>query len=229
MLNAVKSDTGVMEQSNSATAAVLFSGGRDSTLSAVLLKREGVYLHLLSCESGLGYAAELREFRLNELEQLWGRESFVVKTLRTHGLVRQICFVDLAEDVREDGCQLILLGEFLAMVASALAYCKRYRINRLAYGATRYQSHFPEQQPATIRMIRELCDTEGVHLLTPVINMASELDVRLALLEAGLSGKSLEGSTLLADIDDSPAMQAVVAYVERKLPYLRTYLAKPQF
>lgn len=211
------------------SAAVLFSGGRDSTLSALSLRREGNYLHLLSCESGLGYASDLRDFRLSELERLWGHESFTPRTIRTHGLVRQICFVNLVQDIRADGCQLILLGEFLAMIASALAYCKRHGLSRLAYGVTRYQSHFPEQQPATVNMIRELCEDYGIHLLTPVAEIGSELEVRLALLEAGLSSKSLEGSTLLADIDDEPAMQAVLAYIRRKLPHLHAYLTKPQF
>lgn len=197
--------------------AVLFSGGRDSTLAAISGFERRKFLHLLSFESGLGYGgAPLRQIRLSELEKLWGSDAFSAHTIPIHGSVRKICFVDLVDDIVEDRRQLILLGEFIAMLAAAVSFCVRRGITDLATGAASYQSYFPEQQPRSIELFKEMCGRYSIELHTPVWDYRSELSVKDRLLSMGVISKSLEGATLLADIDDSPPSEVVESYLLRK-------------
>lgn len=212
------------------SVAILFSGGRDSTLAAIKAHRKGLFLHLLSFESGLGYGgAPLRAHRLREMEERWGDEAFIHRSVPTYGLTRQICFLDIVSDIVADRIQLILLGEFMAMLTSALAYCKEHALGSLAFGAVRYQSTLAEQQPMAIERFRDICAGYGISFDTPVYDAASEGVVKLQLMDAGFSTKSLEGSSLLCDIDDSPDPDTVVDYINRKSKYLHTYLSDMSF
>lgn len=209
------------DRTEMSSQAVLFSGGRDSTLASLTCRQAGSYLHLLSFDTGLGYGGQrIRDIRLHEMRAWWGASAFEAHTIPIYGLVRQLCFVDLVDDVRTDGRQLILLGEFVAILAAGIIYCRNRGISELVFGATFYQSSLPEQQHESIDLFREACDGHGVALLTPVWNYESELAVKSSLLEAGLTAKSLEGSTLLADLDDAPPRDVVQSYLRRKLPQM---------
>ncbi len=210
---------------NPQPVAVLFSGGRDSTAVALGFREAGHTLHLLSFRSALGVDDGLQAVRLAELARAWPAGSFVAHQLPVAGLIREICFRDLAQDVLADGCQLILLGESIAMLIRAVEICRREGIRSLAMGATGYQAHFPEQQPATLRSFAVLCGEYGVRFLTPGAQWRSELEVKERLSIAGLSTKSLESSSLLADLDDHPPEAAVGQYVARKFVLARALVA----
>lgn len=207
--------------------AVLFTGGRDSTLAAWLLHEQGHFLHLLTFDTGLGYGgAELREIRIRQMHTVMGPGSFCHAALPAHGLVRDLCFLHLVEDVKIDDCQLILLGEFLAVYTAGMEYCLKRSLSLLAFGAASYQSTLPEQQAETLAMLRAVSASYGVELVTPVYGYGSELEVKLQLLRAGLSPKSLEGATVLADIDDDPPAPAVADYINRKVDYIHLRLSR---
>jgi hypothetical protein len=205
--------------------AVLFSGGRDSTLLAYRLYCRGNYLHLLSASSGLGHGDALRELRVTELRALWGADAFRYVTIPTSGLVRHICFRDLVADIQLDGRQLLLLGEALALVTVGIRYCLLRDVANLAFGATRYEAHFAEQTPTAINAFGALCAEYGIAFEAPLTEIASESIVKEELFLAGISPKSLESSTLLADLDDSPPEDIVAGYLSRKIPWVRKYLS----
>ncbi len=215
------------QEDRASSAAVLFSGGRDSTLAALICHRDGKYLHLLSFDSGIGYGGELREVRVRELTRVLGSASFSWQLIPNYGLVRKICFSELADDIRQDGYQQILLGESLAMTARAIAYCLQYRVPILVSGASGYQSSFAEQQPEAVDFVRILCGDYGIEFLAPVLGYESEQRVKDELVLAGLSGKSLEASTILADLEVPVSSEVVLQYLKRKRPavdaYLRSY------
>jgi len=208
--------------------AVLFSGGRDSTLAALRTWRAGRLMDLLMFESGLGVGSDLRDYRIRELKRAWGGESFNARLIRTHGLVRRVCFVDLVEDIERDRRQLILLGEFLSLLGSAIHYCRRHTIQTLVFGAVQYQDYLPEQQSQALVRFAQFAERYGINLETPVSSAVSELSVKLELAEAGLLPKSLEGYSVLADVDDSPPIDVVLAYIERKFPIIESYLDAQQ-
>lgn len=203
--------------------AVLFSGGRDSTAVAHQLHEQGHPLHLLSFRSGLGVDEGLLSLRLAELRRAWGG-TFELHVLPIGGFVRNLCFKDLVEDVLTDHRQLILLGEALAMIVASIGFCHMHAVRLLAMGATGYQAHFPEQQPDTLDTFASLCDEYGISFLAPGRVWRSELEVKDRLRLAGLSAKSLEAASLLADLDDQPPPEAVANYLARKLPSARSLL-----
>lgn len=204
--------------------AVLFSGGRDSTLVALRCYRRQTPMDLLVFESGLGVGAEVRKYRLDELVTAWGSNAFTTRFLRVHGLVRRICFTEIESDISVDGRQLILLGEFIAILGSGISYCLRHSVSRLMFGAVKYQGNLPEQQAQAIDAFRTFSESYGIALDTPVIESESELSVKLELAEAGILPKSLEGYSVLADIDDNPPPRIVDSYIARKLPIVGMHL-----
>jgi 8-oxo-dGTP pyrophosphatase MutT (NUDIX family) len=204
--------------------AVMFSGGRDSTAVAVALHEARHPLHLISFRSGIGADEGLYSLRIAELDRLWPQGVFQVHELPTAGLVRELCFRDLVDDVLTDRRQMILLGEALAMVVRSVEFCAANGVAVLAMGATAYQSNYPEQQPGALRAFRELCEEFDVSFITPGVKWGSELEVKDRLRLTGLSTKSLESASLLADLDDHPPAGVVDAYLERKLPWAREYL-----
>lgn len=205
--------------------ALLFSGGRDSTAVAVGLHDAGHPLDLLCFRSGLGTDSGLQAIRVAELERLWPADAFQVHVLPVAGLVRELCFRDLVEDILADRRQLILLGEALAMLARAIGFCRDRGVASIAMGASGYQRRYPEQRPETLEAFGGLCAEFGIEFLTPGTAWKGELEVKDRLRVAGLSAKSLESESLLADLDDDPPDEAVLAFLRRKMPTVRALAA----
>lgn len=205
-------------------SAVLFSGGRDSTAVALHLYDRGDDLRLLWFWSGLLSDHALRAYRVNELYRVLDAKRILHSEISDRGLVREICFKHIVSDIQEDGCQLLYLGEAIAMLVAAAKYCISNAIHRIAFGATAYQNNLPEQQPAVLELFREFLNKYGIQFLTPGDGWASEDEVKERLHIAGVSSKSLEGISLLADIDDYPSPEAAVAYARRKLKWASQHL-----
>lgn len=206
--------------------AVLFSGGRDSTASAIVLHNSGHNTHLLSFCTGLALSDGLRDYRVRELGLVMSAERTRFVEIDVRGLVRMICFVDLVKDIQQDGCQLILLGEMLSMATAAIRYSREVGCSAIALGATSYQSHFPEQRPECLKLLESLANEFGIDLLLPGIGWDSEEAPKDILRMSGVSTKSLESVSLLSDIHDNQPLEAVLAYAQRKLPICRTYLGR---
>lgn len=108
--------------------AVLFSGGRDSSLAACLFALKGYRVHLLSFVSGIGIKSDISDYRYNELHtrfphHILGRESIPI-----FGLFRKIAIVNIEEDFAKYKVNLILVGEKMAMHAAAIVYCQQHAI-----------------------------------------------------------------------------------------------------
>lgn len=200
--------------------AVLFSGGRDSTATVQTLCSSGYRVKLMTFEAGLeitDLGNELKQLRKDELRGNLPAEKLEFIHIDVRGLVRTACFVHLVEDITSDKCQLVLLGQFICMLGSALHFCKAHNVPYVAYGATRYQSYFPEQRPEVIEVFNEWCATNDIKLLTPGSAWESEMDVKNILWRAGLDAKSYESTSMLADIDDNQPLPACLSYSKRKI------------
>lgn len=218
---------GISSVSNKSAATLLFSGGRDSTAAAVILGLASSELHLLSFKSGFAMdELDLRELRRKEFEDSGLPAALHFHTVNIRALVREIALIDLVSDIQRDGCQLILLGEALSMFAAAVVYMRRHNLRNLAYGATSYQSHYPEQHPVVIEALRGFLQRWNITLLTPGIDWNTEKEPKDILRNAGLSTKSLESISMFADIDDLPHVDASIAYMERKTPVFTKYIER---
>lgn len=215
-----------MDKKPTRDVALMFSGGRDSSLVACLYALQGDTPHLLSFKTGLGINGDgLREMRVAELRDRFPGQIDNWSTLPAFGLVRKIATCDLENDFRTfAGKNLILLGEKLALHACSLAYCLKNGIKVVADGSSGYQTYLPEQRPVALSFFHKLSERYGVTFETPVADVRSEDEVKYALLELGLSTKSLEGTSMFADSFSEASDSTIAAYLRRKEVLVDEYL-----
>lgn len=204
----------------------MFSGGRDSSLAAVGYCLQGYPVRLLRFSTGLGLPSKLPELREAEI-----RERFAPTLLPTpppipvFGLVRRIAIADIEDDFRRfGGKNLVLLGEKLAIHAAALVFCLVGGIDLLADGTSGYQTEMPEQRACAVDYFRHLSLRFGVAYETPIVGYLSADDVKYALLDAGISTKSLEGLSMFADSFSVAADQTVLDYLVSKERLVTQYI-----
>jgi hypothetical protein len=209
-------------------AAVMFSGGRDSSLAAVIYCTRRMRVQLLRFVTGFGIPSPLPEIREAELRSRF--EGTILPTpepIAVYGLVRQIAVANIEDDFRRfDGKNLVLLGEKLALHAASIVHCLDKGIGVLADGTSGYQADMPEQRDTAIDFFRELAQPYGVRYETPVKAAASADEVKYALLEAGISTKSLEGISMFADSFSMADDDTVRAYLELKKSQAVNYIER---
>lgn len=205
--------------------ALLFSGGRDSSLAACLYALRGRRPHLLSFQTGLGVRGELRSIRHAELQERFPEIIGENIVLPAYGIVRAIATSNVESDFRDfDGKNLILLGEKLALHACATVYAIKNGIRTLADGSSGYQRHLPEQKPAALEFFQRLAAEYDLHFETPIAGIQSQDEVKYALMQIGLSTKALEGISMFADAFSEASSATVMSYLESKESLFHDYV-----
>ena len=217
---------GAMSQANEndKSIAILFSGGRDSSLAACLYSLQGYRVHLLSFISGLGVKGDISNYRYDELKARFPDNIVCRQHLPTFGLVRKISLVDIEKDFATYKKNLILVGEKMAMHAAAIVYCLQHEIREVADGTSGYQTHYPEQMPEAINLFGDLHLEWGTELQTPILKYSNEDEVKYTLMEMGISTKSLEGMSVFAEAFTQPDPATLRQYILEKLPLCRDYI-----
>jgi hypothetical protein len=201
-----------------ATQVVLFSGGRDSTLTASLLMMKNIPVYLLSANSGASVHRDVTQYRIRELIKKFG-ENLVVgyKTLDISGTFRSIALEHIEQDILTDQKNLIVVGEMLAIMAHVTDFCLRSQLSVVNCGFTKYQEEFPEQRGSSIAFLSNFLKKYHIHLECPIYKDATTIEyVKYKLLQIGLSNKPLEGSTLFSDTFSRADDQTILNYLERK-------------
>ncbi|CAN5715353.1 hypothetical protein BH23GEM5_BH23GEM5_02300 [soil metagenome] len=206
-----------------AAAAVLFSGGRDSSLAACLLAARGTTVDLLTCDNGATIHGGVAAHRVAELRSALGSRLSRWEVRATHALFRRVALREIEQDFARYRVNLIILGSQLATLTEGVLYCLEREIPSLATGFTAYQAHFAEQTPVAIRLMRSFCEHYGVQFLTPAATYESASEVGEALLAHGISTKSLEGFSIFSDTFSEPTEALVESYILEKLPHCHAY------
>lgn len=207
----------------SAPQVVLFTGGRDSSLTAGLLMMKGIPVCLLSANSGASVHSEIRNQRVKELTKRFGHELLIdYQTLDVAGSFREIALAEIETDILTDKKNLIVLGEKIAILSHTVNFCLRNKYNSINIGYTKYQEEFPEQRNTSIDLFKSFLMEYGISLTCPIYNDASNIEyVKYKLMQIGLSNKPLEGSTLFGDTFSKASDDTIKIYIERKLPIAR--------
>jgi 7-cyano-7-deazaguanine synthase in queuosine biosynthesis len=211
-----------------ADVAIMFSGGRDSSLAAVRYCMSGKRVRLLRFATGLGIPSELPKIREQELRTIFpGQVLEDTPIIPVHGIVRRLALATIEMDFQSfAGKNLVLLGEKLALHCASVIYCLREAIGVLADGSSGYQKELPEQRPIAIDFFHEISTEFGIKYETPVLECLSVQEVRFELLEAGLSTKSLEGISMFADTFSTADDATVAAYLQAKRELATAYIAR---
>jgi diphthamide synthase (EF-2-diphthine--ammonia ligase) len=169
---------------------VLFSGGRDSSLTTCLLHQRGCSVELLTTSSGESFGEELVSYRVEELRTALNAE-LPWSRISTPGLFRSVAIADIERDFQQWSTNLIILGAQFASLTEGVVHCLRNEVDTLAAGYVKYEQDYHEQSPAAVAWFTEFCASFGIHLKLPVYDYTSADHVKYALLNFGVSTKSL--------------------------------------
>jgi hypothetical protein len=207
-----------------ANVSLLFSGGRDSSLTFVRLAQKGYKVHLLTFDNGAMARLDLSGFRMRELRRLFPDAIVCWKTIPVHGLFKRLALLFIEKDMRNYETNLICMGCKLAMHTRALIYCIENDIKYLADGYASHQRNWIEQMPEAIAPVRELHKEFGVEYVNPIYAYDDESLIASELYDLGMSTKSLEGTCLFGGTYSIPSSTHVTSYVSEKLPLCREYI-----
>jgi hypothetical protein len=173
-----------------AQAAVLFSGGTDSTLAAAQILDEVDRITLLTFDPGYIFFIENTRVHARKLAQVFGADRVEHRIIDIRPTVKAILGSDVKADVAEYGFNLttlVCLGCRLSMHAFAVAWCLEHGVPYLVDGSIRAQSTVPEQMESVIRRNRRFySQIYGIHHFSPIYE-ESESDRRLE--ELGIADK----------------------------------------
>jgi len=171
-------------------AAVLFSGGTDSTLAAAQMLDDFKRVTLLTFDPGFLFFLDNTKVHAKKLVEKFGADRVEHLIIDIRPFIKKILGSDVGSDLGEFGfnmTSLVCLGCRLSMHAFALSWCLEHEIPYLADGSIRAQSTVPEQMETVIRRNRRFYSQKyGVHHFSPIYE-ESESDRRLE--ELGIADK----------------------------------------
>ncbi len=219
MNNSLSDKTTSAASSVPKTQLVMFTGGRDSTLSACYLMLQGIPVHLYSANSGCSLHRGILAHRVEELRNRFG-ELVVAHTVEDiSGTFRSIAIENIESDILRHRKNLVLLGEKLAIHAHLVDFCRRNDISIINDGITHYQQEFPEQRQVAKDFLVNLMDQFDIQYRSPIYEFAQSADdVKYRLLQLGISTKSLEGVSIFGDSFSTPSDETILAYLNEKTP-----------
>ena len=179
-----------MSAERKAHAAVLFSGGTDSTLAAAQMLEECDRVTLLTFDPGYLYFLGRTRVHADKLVAKFGADRVEHLIIDIRDFIGQILGSDVKGDLGEYGLNmtsLVCLGCRLSMHAYAIVWCIQNQVPYLVDGSIRAQSTIPEQMESVIRRNRRFYSEEyGIHHFSPIYE-ESDSDRRLE--ELGIADK----------------------------------------
>ena len=140
-----------------APAAILFSGGSDSTLAAALMLDEGRDVTLLTFDPGFVMFLDNSRTNAARLQRHYGAERVRHEILDNRPATHRLLWSRMPQDLKDYGFNnnvLICLGCRMAMHARAVAYLLEHGIPYLVDGSIADQSTVPEQLPSVLERHR---------------------------------------------------------------------------
>ncbi len=166
-----------------APAAIMFSGGTDSTLAAALMLEEGRDVHLLTFNPGFVLFIGNSRYNAGRLKEVYGDHRVTHAIMNNVANTKEILWNEIKHDLKEFGFNmnaLVCLGCRMAMHTGAVIYCLENGIPYLVDGSIADQSTIPEQLQSTLERHREFYrETFGMHHRSPIYDEARS-DNRLA-------------------------------------------------
>jgi predicted subunit of tRNA(5-methylaminomethyl-2-thiouridylate) methyltransferase len=166
-------------------AALMFSGGVDSTVAAVKLLEDFDRIHLLTFANGYGhYAFGRTRRRVRELDQRYpGR--FVHFEASIKQMFEEICLSSIKEDYGKYGSAFMwCMGCKLCMHARSIIYCHQNGIEMMSDGSASDSDEMVEQMLLSVSMVYWLYEEWGIEYFVPVYHIGRD-DKRQMLRDGG--------------------------------------------
>ncbi len=205
---------------------LMYSGGKDSTLSAIRLKKMGYHVHFIHFDNGYmrdtnkpfltyqksfsnleGYYFPYQFSSINvkdEFDALFKHWKQTSKKEPEHG--------SIDSEIQCLSCRS-------AMYLTTIAIAQHYGYKYIAEGA-RMSQKFLIEQPVMLEQFKVLASQYGIELLLPVLTLENdEIEIN-ELLKAGFSAKSWESKCLLG----KAAQEKTSKDIDEILSYYNTYI-----
>ena len=172
-------------QDKPAPAAVMFSGGTDSTLAAALMLEEGRDVHLLTFNPGFVLFLKNSRYNAERLIKAYGADRVQHHIFNNQKPTKEVLWESIRQDVGKYGFNmnaLVCLGCRMAMHAKAVSYCLENGVPYMVDGSIQDQNTIPEQFQSTLTHHRDFYrDTFGIYHRSPIYD-ESRSDNRLAAM-----------------------------------------------
>jgi 7-cyano-7-deazaguanine synthase in queuosine biosynthesis len=174
--------------------ALMFSGGIDSLLAAVLLAKDYDKVHLLTFKRGymeLGIKNSLPN--VERLKALCGEDKFVHEFVNIKPLVRRVSIFSIAKDRLRYGTEVVwCVACRTTMNAAAMLYALENDLAAISDGSNKEQipgvKHLTgtaENYPSVVAQLKDFAKAYGVEFATPVYDFGDREERRRKLSELG--------------------------------------------
>ncbi len=184
---------------------ILFSGGKDSLLSAILLIEQGYKIKLVHydnmCTVGCsniknGYKRLVKKYGSDKVEYL-GVKNISCFFRKFICVMYNMQIDEIKEKYGNISIsQLNCLSCRLSMYIASILICKKYNIKYVADGARNSQL-FAIEQDKMLDLFKDLFNQYNIDLLLPVKNITDDFDEKNQLLLRGIIPKVKESQCLL--------------------------------
>jgi 7-cyano-7-deazaguanine synthase in queuosine biosynthesis len=159
--------------------SLMFSGGIDSTMTAVLLAKKYDEIHLLTYNNGYGHMfMNTVQKRVNELNSMFDNK-FEYSLMSTKDLFEKIIVNNVVNEVKTHKSGFVwCLGCKYAMHAKSIIYNKKNNILEMTDGSSKSTKDMVEQKPFSVKIIKHLYKNHGIKFHTPVYNIPREESIK---------------------------------------------------
>ncbi len=166
--------------------ALMFSGGVDSTATAIMLAERYEKVHLVTYKNGYGHWYHHRtEERVAELNQALGGK-FVHSVISTKSYFDEILVDDVLADFRKYKSGFVwFMGCKMAMHMRSAIYCLENGLRFMTDGSNEDTNEMVEQMLISLTLIRFFYEQYGVKFGTPVYEVRRD-DSRQLVKKLGI-------------------------------------------
>lgn len=164
---------------------LMYSGGSDSTLAALMLAEKFSRVHLLTCDLTTHTSSPVKSRKnVARLREEYGADKFLHHFIDVDDLFRKVYLAPLKNDIKQYGlyAQGPCASCKLAMLMGAIDYCRENKIKVLATGNEHTHIVYPFQLEVNLKTIQAFCRAYGVEFMVPIY-MLKNSDRLLHLLD----------------------------------------------
>ena len=161
-----------MNNKNKQEIAILYSGGADSTLVAILMANKFKTIHLLTFYTSFMTNVERTKINVEKIKIKFKDVNFIHKIIsidKTYNIINGTNYLQDLFKYRLFKVYSFNLNLRISMMVATILYCKKYKIKRVAHGANRYAGIImPSQMEEVLKQIDLLFKRNDITKINPV-------------------------------------------------------------